>query len=160
MALRLPRLVFPLFYSRFTAQPVTPLLINRTMSSSLKPVFTAQAPKALGPYSQAIVANNQVYLSGQIGFTPEGVMVGSDVQSQTRQALTNAQAVLRSAHSDLDKVIKTTVFLQDMDDFDAMNHVYAEMFGEHRPARSAFQVAKLPKGALVEIECVALVNSD
>ncbi|KAJ1982309.1 hypothetical protein H4R34_001761 [Dimargaris verticillata] len=129
-------------------------------SQALKPVHTAQAPKALGPYSQAIVVNGQVYTSGQLGIAAAtGEFVGPDVESQTRQVLVNLGHVLKEAHSGLDKVIKTTVFLKDMNDFVAMNKIYEEMFAGHRPARSAVEVARLPKDAVVEMECIALVDA-
>ncbi|KAJ1990194.1 hypothetical protein H4R33_001802 [Dimargaris cristalligena] len=127
--------------------------------SSIQTVHAEDAPPALGPYSSAVIANGQIFTSGQIGMNQNCELVGEDVRSQTRQVFKNLQAVLRSANSDLNRVIKTTVFLQDMNDFAAMNEVYAEMFGDHRPARSAFQVARLPKDARVEIELVALPNA-
>ncbi|KAI9142550.1 Endoribonuclease L-PSP/chorismate mutase-like protein [Paraphysoderma sedebokerense] len=126
---------------------------------SLKPVQTDKAPAAIGPYSQAVVANGFVFCSGQIPFVPEtGELLTGDVKQQTRQVLKNLTSVLVAAGSSLDKVIKTTVFLKDMNDFQKMNEVYAEMFGSSRPARAAVEVARLPKDVQVEIECVALVS--
>lgn len=124
-----------------------------------KIVSTDKAPKAIGPYSQAILAGNLVYTAGQVGLDPETMeLVEGGVEAQTRQVLTNLKHVLESVDSGLNFVIKTTVFLQDMGDFARMNAVYAEFFSENPPARSTVQVAGLPKGALVEIECVALLK--
>lgn len=124
-----------------------------------KIVSTDKAPKAIGPYSQAILAGNLVYTAGQVGLDPETMeLVEGGVEAQTRQVLTNLKHVLESVDSGLNFVIKTTVFLQDMGDFAKMNAVYAEFFPENPPARSTVQVAGLPKEALVEIECVALLN--
>lgn len=118
--------------------------------------MTDQAPAAIGPYSQAIVVNDMIFTSGQIALRPEGSMEEGDVEAQTRQVLTNLKGVLESEGSALSKVIKTTVFLAHMEDFAKMNGVYAEFFGEHKPARSTVAVKTLPKNALVEIECIAL----
>jgi 2-iminobutanoate/2-iminopropanoate deaminase len=123
-------------------------------------VSTQDAPAAIGPYSQAIRCGQLLYTSGQIALDPaSGSMVGEDVQAQTHQVLRNMQAVLSSAGSSLDKVIKTTVFLANMSDFQAMNSVYATYFSGTAPARSTVAVAELPRKALVEIECVALVEA-
>ncbi|MDX1688896.1 MAG: RidA family protein [Candidatus Promineifilaceae bacterium] len=120
-------------------------------------VSTENAPAAVGPYSQAVRTGNLVYTAGQVPLDPEtGKMVEGDIQTQVEQALHNLQAVLEAAGSSLDQVIKTTVFLQNMDDFAAMNEVYAGFFSGEPPARSAVEVARLPLGALVEIEAVAL----
>lgn len=120
---------------------------------------TSDAPAAIGPYSQAVRCGQFVYTSGQIALDPAtGEMIGSDVQTQTHRALQNLQAVLESAGASLTSVIKTTVFLTQMNDFQSMNTVYASYFGEHAPARSTVAVAELPRKALVEIECVALIN--
>jgi 2-iminobutanoate/2-iminopropanoate deaminase len=125
---------------------------------STKAVFTPNAPGAIGPYSQAIVANGFVFVSGQIPVVPEtGNIISDDVREQTRQSLTNLRAILQAANSDFAHVAKTTVFLKDMNDFSAMNEVYAHMFGDVRPARAAVEVARLPKDVKVEIECVAVV---
>lgn len=122
-----------------------------------KIVSTEKAPKAIGPYSQAIRTENLVFTAGQIGLNPATMnIVEGGVEAQTRQVLTNLKHVLEAADSGLKFVIKTTVFLQDMNDFAAMNAIYAEFFPENPPARSTVAVAGLPKGALVEIECVAL----
>jgi 2-iminobutanoate/2-iminopropanoate deaminase len=122
-------------------------------------VSTEEAPAAVGPYSQAVARNGLIYTAGQIGLHPQtGKLVAGGVQAQTRQALLNLQAILEAAGTGLDNVLKTTVFLQDIGDFQSMNQVYATFFGEDPPARSAVQVAALPLGALVEIEAVATVD--
>jgi 2-iminobutanoate/2-iminopropanoate deaminase len=122
-----------------------------------KIVYTDKAPKAIGPYSQAIRTNNLLFTAGQIGLNPATMeLVEGGIEAQTRQVLTNLKNVLESADSGLNFIVKTTVFLQSMSDFAAMNVVYAEFFPENPPARSTIAVAALPKGALVEIECIAL----
>ena len=121
-------------------------------------IHTAQAPAAIGPYSQAIRANGFVFVSGQLPVDPAtGVFTGADVTAQTRQSLQNIQSILAEAGLSMDAVVKTTVFLQNMGDFAAMNEVYAAFFTGACPARAAVQVAALPKGALVEIEAIAAV---
>lgn len=124
-----------------------------------KQVITpTNVPKAIGPYSAGITASGFVFTSGQLGLDAvSGAFVEGGVKEQTRQALNNLSAVLTSGGSSLDLVVKTTVFLNDMNDFAAMNEVYAEFFQGKCPARSAVQVAKLPKGALVEVEAIAIV---
>jgi 2-iminobutanoate/2-iminopropanoate deaminase len=120
------------------------------------PVQTDRAPAAIGPYSQAVVVDGWVYCSGQIPIDPDsGELVEGDTAAQTEQVLTNLAAVLHAAGASLDQVVKTTVFLADMDDFGAMNQVYARHFGDHRPARAAVEAARLPREVSVEIECVA-----
>lgn len=119
-------------------------------------VATTNAPGAIGPYSQAIKANGFIFASGQLGLVPAtGDFVPGGVEEQTRQSLTNVKHVLEEAGSGLEKVVKTTVFLKDINDFAAMNSVYSEFFKTDCPARSAVQVAALPKGGLVEIEVIA-----
>ncbi len=118
-------------------------------------VTTTEAPAAIGPYSQATVSGSMVYTSGQIPLLPDGSLLEGDVTAQARQVLENLKAVLTAAGSGLDRVLKTNVFLKDMDDFAAMNAVYAEYFTEPYPARSTVQVAKLPRDVRVEIEAVA-----
>lgn len=121
-------------------------------------VFTADAPAAIGPYSQAVKAGNTVYLSGQIGMNPAtGELVSADVKEQTAQVLKNMKAVLAAAGATVDNVVKTTVFLTDMADFQAVNAVYAETFASDAPARSCVAVAALPKGARVEVEAIAVL---
>ena len=123
----------------------------------MKQIHTDNAPKALGPYSQAIEAGGMVFASGQVPIDPAtDQFVEGGIKEQTRQSLTNAQHILREAGADLHHVVKTTVFLSDMDNFAAMNEVYAEFFQQPYPARSAVAVKTLPKGALVEIECIAV----
>lgn len=123
----------------------------------MKTIQTTKAPAAIGPYSQAVEANGFVFASGQLGINPAtGELVEGDVQAQTRQALTNARAIMNEAGLDLNNVIKTTVFLSDMANFAAMNEIYAEFFSEPYPARSAVAVKTLPKNALVEVECIAV----
>lgn len=124
----------------------------------MKFVQTNKAPSAIGPYSQAVVANGMVFTSGQIALTSEGVMLEDDVVVQTKQVLKNLQAVLEEAGSSMGGVIKTTIFLASMDDFATVNEIYAEAFGSHKPARSTVAVKTLPKNALVEIDAVALVG--
>lgn len=122
-----------------------------------KVLHTDNAPAAIGPYSQAIEVNGFVFASGQIPINPAtGEMVQGDIKEQTRQALTNASEVMKAAGLDLGHVVKTTVFLADMNDFAAMNEVYATFFTAPFPARSAVAVKTLPKGALVEVECIAV----
>ena len=122
-------------------------------------IQTNKAPSAIGPYSQAVVVNGMVYTSGQIALTPEGVMLEDDVIVQTKQVLSNLSAVLQEAGSALDSVIKTTIFIANMDDFVAINEIYEEAFGTHKPARSTVAVKTLPKNALVEIDAVALIKT-
>jgi 2-iminobutanoate/2-iminopropanoate deaminase len=128
-------------------------------SEGKKIVSTEKAPKAIGPYSQAIRTENLLFTAGQVGLDPMSMeLVEGGIEAQTRQVLTNLKHVLETGDSGLKFVVKTTVFLQDMNEFTKMNAVYAEFFPENPPARSTVQVAGLPKGALVEIECVALLN--
>ena len=124
-------------------------------------ISTNQAPAAIGPYSQAIRCGQFVYASGQIALDPaSGELAGEDVQAQTDRALQNLQAVLTSAGTSLANVVKTTVFLARMSDFQAMNAVYATYFTSAAPARSTVAVAELPRKALVEIECVAFIEDN
>jgi 2-iminobutanoate/2-iminopropanoate deaminase len=118
-------------------------------------VSTDKAPAAIGPYSQAVVTGGMLYSSGQIALTPEGELIEGGIGEQTRQVLRNLSAVLEAAGSSLDRVVKTTIFLADMEDFAAVNEIYAEFFGAHRPARSTVAVRTLPKNVLVEIDCIA-----
>jgi len=119
-------------------------------------ISTSNAPAAIGPYSQAVRVGDLLYTSGQIPLDPAtGALVEGDIAVQARQSLTNIKAILEAAGTDMSAVVKTTVFLKNMDDFAAMNEVYAQFFVEPYPARSAVQVAKLPRDVLVEIEAVA-----
>ena len=124
--------------------------------SELIPIQTEHAPAAIGPYSQAVVVDGWVFCSGQIPIDPEtGDLIQGDIKAQTEQVLMNLSSVLEKAGSSLRGVAKTTVFLSDIDDFGAMNEVYARHFHDHRPARAAVQVGALPKLCSVEIECIA-----
>ncbi|CAN5816423.1 RidA family protein [soil metagenome] len=125
----------------------------------LQRVQTDAAPAAIGPYSQAIVHNGLVYTAGQVPFDPgSGELVEGDIGRQTDQVFDNLDAILTAGGASLSTVVKTTVFLQDMNDFAAMNEVYARRFGNHRPARSTVQAARLPRDARVEIEVIAAVS--
>lgn len=123
----------------------------------MESIHTDRAPAAIGPYSQAIVANGFVFTAGQVPFDPATMeLVTGDVGAQTEQVMKNLAAILEQAGAGLGTVVKTTVFLRDMNDFAAMNEVYARWFGDHKPARSTVQVARLPRDAGVEIEAVAV----
>lgn len=123
----------------------------------IKTVSTEKAPKALGPYSQALRAGGFIWCSGQIPINPAtNTIEATTIEDQTRQAISNLSNVLEAAGSSLANVVKTTVFIKDMNDFAALNGVYAEMFGDTKPARSCVEVARLPKDVKVEIECVAV----
>ena len=123
------------------------------------PIHTDDAPRAIGPYSQAVVSGGFVFTAGQIALDPETMeVVSGDVGYQTEQVMRNLTAILKAAGSDLSRVVKTTVFLAHMKDFQMMNEVYARHFGEHRPARSTVAVKGLPKNTLVEIEAIARVG--
>ncbi|MDR5694382.1 MAG: RidA family protein [Armatimonadota bacterium] len=120
-------------------------------------VYTENAPAAIGPYSQAIKANGFVFVSGQVALDPRtGQLVGEDVKAQTRRVLENIKAILEASGSSLDKVVKTTVYLKDLNDFGQMNEIYGEYFKEIPPARATVQVSRLPREAAVEIEVIAL----
>ena len=130
-------------------------------STPLKAVITQEAPAPVGPYNQAVIAGGWLYCSGQIPLDPAtGAMVGDgNVEAETRQVLSNLKAVLQEAGTDPSKVVRTTVFLVDLGDFQAVNAIYAEVFGEGvSPARACVQVAALPKGSKVEIDCIAWLN--
>lgn len=123
----------------------------------IETVSTASAPKALGPYSQALVSGGFVFCSGQIPINPAtGAIEAVTIEDQTRQVIANLSAVLQAAGTSLANVVKTTVFIKDMNDFAALNGVYAEMFGDTKPARSCVEVARLPKDVKIEIECIAV----
>lgn len=123
-------------------------------------VATPDAPRAIGPYSQAIRANGFLFTAGQVGFDPAtGELVDGGIAEQTARVLENLRAILRAAGVDLSSVVKTTVYLVDMGEFAAMNEMYAGAFGQHRPARSTVAVAALPRGARVEIDAVAVLPS-
>ena len=125
----------------------------------LRKIQTGDAPAAIGPYSQAIVANGFVFTAGQIPLDPATMqLVEGDIAAQTERVMKNLQAILQAAGADLSTVVKTTVFVRDMNDFAAMNDVYGRWFGDHAPARSTVQAARLPRDVAVEIEAVALLN--
>ncbi|KAK7490362.1 hypothetical protein BaRGS_00018341 [Batillaria attramentaria] len=125
-----------------------------------KIISSAAAPKAVGPYSQAVVAGNTMYLSGMIGFIPSSMeIVQGGAAAETEQALKNMGEVLKEAGATYDNVVKTTVLLADIADYGAVNEIYAKYFSENKPARAAYQVAALPKGARVEIEAVAILGN-
>ncbi len=126
----------------------------------MKYIQTDKAPSAIGPYSQAISVNTMVYTSGQIALKPDGSdeLLSKDVSTQAHQVLENLEAVLKASGSGMDLVIKTTIFLADMDDFAVVNEIYEKAFGSHKPARSTVAVKTLPKNALVEIDAVALLH--
>lgn len=125
----------------------------------MKSIATSLAPAAIGPYVQGNIVNGLLFASGQIALDPAtGTLVGSTIEEQTEQVMKNIAALLEAAGTDFDHVVKTTCFLDNMDDFVAFNGVYARSFGDHLPARSAVAVEKLPKGALVEVEVIAQVQ--
>src|SRR5437899_1704993 len=127
------------------------------MAQELRVIQTEDAPKAIGPYSQAIVSGDLIFCAGQVALDPKsGEIVSGDIREQTRRVLDNLAAVLDASGSSLSRVTKTTVFLTDFAEFGAMNEVYAERFGSHRPARSTVQISFLPRGARIEIECIAV----
>jgi 2-iminobutanoate/2-iminopropanoate deaminase len=126
--------------------------------ATIEPIQTDAAPAAIGPYSQGIRCGDFLFLSGQIPLTPGGELVTGDAATQARQVFRNIEQVLKAGGATLRQVVKATVFLASMDDFQAVNGVYAEAFGEHRPARSAIAVKQLPRDALVEIEVIAFVG--
>jgi len=120
-------------------------------------IKTENAPQAIGPYSQAIKVGQFLFLSGSIPLKPDGSLVTASVEEQTHQVFSNIKAILEQAGSSLDKVVKTTVFLKNMDDFGKVNEVYGTYFASHKPARSTVEVARLPKDVAIEIEAVALI---
>lgn len=124
----------------------------------MKLIATEKAAQAVGPYSQAVSVNGFIYTSGQIPLTADGQLVTGTIEEQTYLVFANLKAVLEAGGSSLDQVVKATVFITDMDDFAKVNEVYAEHFGEHKPARSCVEVSKLPKGVNVEIEVIALAG--
>lgn len=121
-------------------------------------IATSAAPAAIGPYSQAVSTGSLVYTAGQIGLNPATGKMTEGIENQARQVMANLAAILTAAGSSLDQVIKTTIFLQDMADFAAVNAIYGELFQNAPPARSTFQVAALPRSALIEIEMIALCD--
>ena len=120
----------------------------------MKVIQTPNAPAAIGPYSQAMVVGDLLFTSGQIPLRADGTLNDGDIATQTTQVLANLKAVIEAAGSSLNQVVKTTVFMKNLDDFVAMNKIYADTFGSHTPARATVQVAKLPRDVLVEIEAI------
>ena len=123
----------------------------------MEKIYTPNAPEAIGPYSQAIKVGNMIFTSGQIALTPSGEFLDGDVKTQTKQVCENLKEVLKAAGADISNVVKTTIFLADINDFNDVNEVYGEYFS-HKPARSTVAVKELPKGAKVEIECIAVIS--
>ena len=123
----------------------------------MQKIHTSNAPEAIGPYSQAIKIGNMIFTSGQIALKPNGEFLDGSVEEQTKQVCENLKAVLKAAGADIENVVKTTIFLDDINDFSKVNEVYGSYF-THKPARSTVEVAKLPKGAKVEIECIAVLS--
>jgi 2-iminobutanoate/2-iminopropanoate deaminase len=126
----------------------------------MKFISTKEAPAAIGPYSQAVEVNGLIYTSGQIALMPDGKMETTDVEHQTHQVMKNLFYVLEAAGAHFNDVIKTTIYLADMNDFEIVNKVYAHYFGLHKPVRSTVAVKSLPRNALVEIDCIARVDTD
>ena len=123
----------------------------------MKTLHTSNAPQAIGSYSQGIVANGFIFCSGQIGLDPQGNLV-EGLEKQTHQALKNIEAILQKADRDLDHVVKTTIFITDINNFTTVNNIYGKYFSRHKPARSTVEVSSLPKNALIEIEAIALIQ--
>jgi 2-iminobutanoate/2-iminopropanoate deaminase len=124
--------------------------------SKIKHINTQKAPKALGPYSQGIIFDKFIFCSGQIGINPKTGDLEKDIQSQTKQAIMNLKAILEAGGSSLEKVIKTTVYLKNISDFQLMNEIYGKFFNKNKPTRATIEVSNLPKGALIEIEAIAI----
>ncbi|MCL5990840.1 MAG: RidA family protein [Bacteroidetes bacterium] len=125
-----------------------------------KIVFTDKAPSPIGPYSQAVAAQGELlFISGQIPLKPDGTLAGDDIVTQTEQAIKNVLAILESVNAAINNVVKTTVLLTDMNHFAQMNEIYNKYFAESKPARAAYQVCRLPKDVLIEIEAIAVLNS-
>jgi 2-iminobutanoate/2-iminopropanoate deaminase len=124
----------------------------------MKIINSERAPKAVGPYSQAVVANGFIFCAGQIGIDPQRGDLLDGVENQTHQAIKNLQAVLEEAESSLEHIVKTTIFIQDMNDYAKINEIYGSYFNDHKPARATVEVARLPKDALVEIDAVAIIK--
>ena len=122
----------------------------------MKTISTDKAPQAIGPYSQAVEYNGMIFTSGQIALLPSGELAGDDIDTQTKQVLNNLSEVLKEAGSSLQKVLKTTIFLADMNDFAKVNAIYEEFFGTHKPSRSTVAVKTLPKNVKIEIDCIAV----
>jgi 2-iminobutanoate/2-iminopropanoate deaminase len=130
---------------------------NKFNQNNMEIINSNQAPQAIGPYSQAIKINNLVFCSGQIPLTPSGELASENISEQAHQVLKNMQAVLEKAGTNLNKVLKTTIFLTDMNDFQTVNEIYSSYFSDHKPARSTVEVSRLPKNVKIEIECIAQI---
>ena len=126
----------------------------------MKVIKTVDAPEAIGPYSQAIKVRGMIYTSGQIALMPNGELAGTDVETQTHQVLKNLHYLLEAAGAHLNDVVKTTIYLADMNDFAQVNAIYGRYFGAHRPARSTVEVSRLPKDVKIEIDCVAVADAN
>ncbi len=126
----------------------------------MKCIQTADAPEAIGPYSQAVKVRGFIYTSGQIALMPNGELAGVDVETQTHQVLKNLHYVLEAAGAHLNDVVKTTIYLANMDDFAQVNAIYGRYFGTHRPARSTVEVSRLPKEVKIEIDCIAVADAN
>lgn len=126
----------------------------------MKSIYTNNAPQAVGPYSQAIIANGFIFCAGQIGLDPKTGVLVNGIENQMRQALKNIEAVLKEAKSSINAVVKTTIFLKNISDYAVVNQIYGEMFSVNKPARSTVEVSCLPKDALVEIEAIAVIFVD
>ncbi len=122
-------------------------------------ISTTDAPEAIGPYSQAVEVNGLVYTSGQIGLLPDGTLAGEDIETQMHQVMQNLYYVLEAAGAQLTDVIKTNIYLKDMNDFEAINEIYTYHFKEHKPARSTVAVRSLPKDVKIEIDCIAITKA-
>ncbi len=120
----------------------------------MKPVATTNAPEAIGPYAQAMIVGDLLFTSGQIALRPDGSLNDGDVETQTTQVLSNLKGVIEAAGATVDKVVKTTVFIKNMDEFAKVNAIYGDFFGDHKPARSCVEVARLPKDVLIEVEAI------
>ncbi|HSW96786.1 MAG TPA: RidA family protein [Candidatus Saccharimonadales bacterium] len=124
----------------------------------IKPIHTSNAPTAIGPYSQAMVANGFVFCSGQLGLDPQTGNLVEGIENQTHQVIKNLESVLKAAESDLNKIIKTTILLKSIADFPKVNEIYGSYFSETKPARATYEVSNLPKDGLIEIEAIAVVS--
>jgi len=122
-------------------------------------IFTENAPKPIGPYSQAVIAQGKMlFISGQIGLNPDGNFAGEDIASQTRQAIENLKVITEAAGKDLNSIVKTSIYLKNIEDFAKVNEIYNEYFSTGKPARATYEVSRLPKDALIEIEAVAILD--
>lgn len=149
------------FYTIIAGSIVVLLLLLKGNSMKTTVINTLNAPQPIGPYSQAIKAQGSLlFMSGQIALTADGTLLNGSVQEQTHQVIANMKAVLAEANAQLSHIVKTTVFLKDMNDFATMNEVYSLYFNESKPARSTVEVSRLPKDVLVEIEAIAIVEND